>query len=88
MRARRRQAAGRGSSKERDRNSTNRLRTNIAGQPDTGAGFAFGETGTGFGTGLAGMGVGAAVTAERIGVEEAIGRTVVFVAVGVIVGVA
>ena len=88
IRARRRQAAGRGSSKERDRNRTNRLRANTAGHPDTGAGLDTDAIGTGFGTGLAGMGVGAAVTAGRIGVEEATGVTVVSVAVGDIVGVA
>ena len=87
MRARRRQAAGRGSSKERDRNKTNRLRTNIAGHPGTGAGFAIGTAGTGFGAGLAGMGVGAADTTVGTGAEEAVGVTVVPDAVGVTVGV-
>ena len=44
--------------------------------------------GTGFGTDLGGMGVRITVAEERTGVEEATGRTVVFVAVGVIVDVA
>ena len=88
MRARRRQAAGRGSSKERDRNSTNMLKANTAGHPDTGIGFATGTAGTGFGTGLAGIGVGVADTLGRTGVEEAVGVTVVSVAVGDTVGVA
>ena len=88
IRARRRQAAGRGSSKERDRNSTSRLRANTAGHPDIGAGLDTGAIGTGFGTDLGDMGVRITVTEGRTGVEEATGTAVVFVAVGVIVGVA
>ena len=88
MRARRRQAAGRGSSKERDRNRTNRQKANTAGHPDTGAGLDTVPIGTGFGTDLGGMGVRITVAEGRTGVEEATGRTVVLVAVGVIVGVA
>ena len=88
IRARRRQAAGRGSSKERDRNSTNKLKANTTGHPDAGAGLDTGAIGTGFETDLGGMGVGIIVTAGRKGVEEATGTAIVFVAVGVIVGVA
>ena len=47
-----------------------------------------GAIGIGLGTDLGGMGVGITATIELIGVEEATGTTiVVFVAVGMVVGV-
>ena len=90
IRARRRQAAGLGSSKERDKNSTNRLPVNAAGHPLTGAGLDTGTavTAVGIGIGRVGMGVASVVAVGRTGVEETAGVAVGSTEVGVTVGVA